>query len=382
MKVLYIGVYRDGTGWAQAAIDYILSLDAAGVDVVPRAIKLNAHQPTLPPRILELEAKSSAGCDICIQHLLPHQMQYNGRFRANLGLFVWETSHFKNSAWADRLNCLDGVIVPDEGTYAASLQSGLSENTNLHRIPHTTDITRFQRSYEPLDALKPFQEQGAFLFYFIGEMVRRKNLAALLKAFHTEFDPSENVELVIKGSLPGRSQPETLGHIQHVCSEIKRGLKLHGGREQYYKQEIIIPDRLSDLGMLRLHASCDCFVMPSYGEAWCIPAFDAMAMGKTPIVTGHGGFREYLSDASGWLLNSHEEPVFGVNDSFDDLYVGNESWRAVDIGHLRRCMREVYEQHELRTQKSLAGMERAYDFTHGAVGLQFQKVLDFYGAQT
>ncbi len=382
MKALYIGVYRDGTGWSQAAIDYILALDATGVDVVPRAIKLNNHQPTLPPRLLELEAKSSSGCDFCVQHLLPHQMQFNGRFKANLGLFVWETSHFNNSAWADRLNCLDGSIVPDEGTFYAAMRSGVDEDKSPSIVPHATDITRFQRSYEPLDALNPLKEQGSFLFYFVGEMVRRKNLAALLKAFHTEFDPSEQVELVIKTSLPGRSPAEARQHVEHTCSEIKRGLKLHGGHESYYKREIILTERLSDLGMMRLHASCDCFVIPSYGEAWCIPAFDAMALGKTPIVSNCGGFPSYVSDETGWLVDTHEEPVFGVNDSFGDLYVGDEYWRAVDIRHLRRCMREAYGQRELRVQKSEAGRQRAYDFTHETVGLQLQKVLQFYESQT
>ena len=36
MKVLYFGHYKEGTGWAQAAIDYILALDSVGVDVVCR----------------------------------------------------------------------------------------------------------------------------------------------------------------------------------------------------------------------------------------------------------------------------------------------------------------------------------------------------------
>ena len=77
MKVLYIGCYRDGTGWAQAAIDYILSMDSAGIDVVPRPVKLNDRQVALPSRILELEKKSDRGCDICIQHVLPHMLDYN-----------------------------------------------------------------------------------------------------------------------------------------------------------------------------------------------------------------------------------------------------------------------------------------------------------------
>ena len=41
MKVLYIGHYKDGTGWGDAATNNILALHKAGVDVVPRAISYN-----------------------------------------------------------------------------------------------------------------------------------------------------------------------------------------------------------------------------------------------------------------------------------------------------------------------------------------------------
>ena len=55
MKVLYIGNYKDGTGWANACINNILALDAAGVDVVPRAITFNNSAGGCPQKILELE---------------------------------------------------------------------------------------------------------------------------------------------------------------------------------------------------------------------------------------------------------------------------------------------------------------------------------------
>ena len=84
MRVLYIGCYRDGTGWGQAAIDYILAMDSVGIDVVPRAVKLNSNIAELPDRILELENKSSRGCNVCIQHVLPHMMDYNGKFEKNI----------------------------------------------------------------------------------------------------------------------------------------------------------------------------------------------------------------------------------------------------------------------------------------------------------
>ena len=78
MKVLYLGNWRDGTGWGNAAQGYILSLDAAGIDVVPRHIKLNDREIEVPERILELERRSHKNCDVVIQHVLPHYLDYNG----------------------------------------------------------------------------------------------------------------------------------------------------------------------------------------------------------------------------------------------------------------------------------------------------------------
>ena len=69
MKTLFVGVYRDGTGWGNAAQNYILALDAANVDVVPRHIKLNNNQADVPERILELEKKDISGCELVIQNI-------------------------------------------------------------------------------------------------------------------------------------------------------------------------------------------------------------------------------------------------------------------------------------------------------------------------
>jgi hypothetical protein len=53
MNILYIGHYKESSGWSQAAIDYILALDAAGENVVCRNITLtNDSVENLPSRIL------------------------------------------------------------------------------------------------------------------------------------------------------------------------------------------------------------------------------------------------------------------------------------------------------------------------------------------
>lgn len=374
LKVLFLGVYRDGTGWGVAATRYILALDAAGVDVVCRPLKLNDSTPSLPDRILELEAKSAVGCNVVIQNILPHLMDYQGQFDLNIGLYFSETDSLRYSSWNDRLNQMDMVWGCNEQMRRAARESFV--DVPFEVIPIPADIERYSRSWEPLAALRPLKEEGNFVFYTIGEMVRRKNLAGLLKAFHTEFDPQEPVSLVIKTSKPGMPPHETRRHVEAFCNEIKRGLKLYeGGKVEHYKGEVVITEHLADEDMLRLHAACDCFVQPSYGEAWSLGAFDAMAMGKTPIVTKCTGFTEYVSKQTGWLVDGVEDSVFGVDDSFIDLYTGKEIWMAVDQKELRRAMREAYEDEGHRREKAQAGIVRATDFSYLAVGTRMCQTL-------
>ncbi len=371
MSVLFVSPLLDGTGYSRAGIDYVLALDAAGVDVVPRALKLNDERHEPPARVRELMARPASGYNVVIQHCLPHQLSFSGSFGRNVALFAWETSNFLASSWADRLNCVDEVWAINAAQRTACLDSGVTVPVRV--VPHASDVTRFQQSRRPLDCLAPHKQEGLFLFYSIGEFVRRKNFAGLLRAFHAEFDPYEPVGLILKTSVPGLSTAQSLEQVRAFCGEVRKGLKLPGG---HHRPEIILTERLGDEEMLRLHASCDCYVTASYGEAWAIPAFDAMGMGKTPIAPASTGFLDYLSDAEGWPVGVRDEPVFGVLDSFEDLYTGGETWAAPDLLHLRRCMREAYEDSTKRESKAARGIERAYDFSHPAVGKIMKAILN------
>lgn len=366
MKVLYVSCYRDGTGYGHAAVDNILALDAAGVDVVPRPLKLNKHNTNLPAKILELEAKSPAGADYVIQHTLPSMMEYSGHYNKCIAMYCSETDSFVDSGWQHKLNQMDVAWVPSSQMAQAARASGVS--TPLFIAPYPCNTSRFEQSYKKVPLAVP---EDTFKFYTIGEMGnRRKNLSALIQAFHTEFHPTEPVDLIVK----------TIGNkeeTQAFCDQIKVGLKMFPDLG-YYKKEVVISDIVTDDSISRLHATCDCFVLPSYGEAWGIPAFDAMAFGKTPIVTNWGGFTEYVTNENGWLVDCHEIPVFGMKDTFPDLYTGRESWAAVSIRHLRSCMREAYANRALCRQKAAIGIKDAYNFSYKAVGSLLRKELESY----
>ena len=126
--------------------------------------------------------------------------------------------------------------------------------------------------------------------------------------------------------------------------------------------------------MLRLHRSCDCFVAPSFGEAWCIPAFDAMCMGNTPIVNHCTGLHEFVNNSNGWLVDNTAEPVFGMTHGFSDLYMGNEDWWNINIRHLRECMRKAYTTD--RSKKRATCFQRREEFSYEKVGNRMKELLD------
>lgn len=186
------------------------------------------------------------------------------------------------------------------------------------------------------------------------------------------FEPYEPVELVIKVEQNKRE-------VENFCDRIKLGLKLRGGE---YKREIILSDHFSEDGIYRLHNSCDCFVSTSFGEAWCVPAFDAMGFGKTPIVPKWGGYKEYMSDEQGWLVPVREEPCYGVVDSFDDLYTSNECWGNVSIPDLCLALRQAYENKFVKENKAVAGMDKVYGFGYETVGAKINDCLKSSGEKT
>jgi glycosyltransferase involved in cell wall biosynthesis len=328
MKVLYVGNMKDGTGYGNAAIEYIKALKAADVDVVARRIRFNDADLDPGEVVKECEQNTLDNVTHVIYHTLPHNFEYDGRFK-NVGLFYWETSDYTHSSWPEFVNMMDCIICPNDVTYRATQD----HNKRCYQVKTPIDVNKF-------DGIKPLDIsllKNHCNFYFIGENVRRKNLHGLLKAFHTEFGPDEPVNLVIKTSMSGMSPEQALNYTKQMCMETQANLKIYKTPKDY-KKEVIITDRLTDEQMLGLHLACDCFVMPSYGEGYCLPLYDAILAGKMFLCTRNAG----MIDDSWGSINSQQEVVFGNTQTFMDLYTGTETWSTPSSVELARKMRQVY----------------------------------------
>jgi len=362
MKILYIAPYYDGSGYSQAAIDYILAIDAAELNVVPRPIKLNNHQSNVPQRIIDLEQGDSSDCNICIQHMLPSMMEYDGRFDKNIALFAWETSGFYKSNWVEKLNTMDEVWVINNHQKVTCTLMGV--RPPIYVIPHAINLEKFNQHYPKPRALELLD--GNFIFYTIGEFIRRKNFTTLLQAFHLEFDPLENVELLIK----------TNQNIDKFMQDMRNGLKLYDD-DRWYKKPKVLSHFLSEDELMGIHYHGNCFISTSFGEAWCLPATDALGFGKPIIVPKSTGFLRMQSEACCLMADVNNIPVFGAVESMKELYTSQETWYCPKVNDIRQCMRKIYENKNNIKQILLEnGKMYVEKFSHDNVGKIIEQVLN------
>lgn len=392
MRLLYVGINSGCSGYDVACHNYLKSIDKMEIDVVYRHINLHDKQDNR--EVQHLIDKDEFGCDTLLIHGLPTSFYYDGRFKKCIGLFAWETDIIPSN-WTKSCNMMDEVWVINKSQAEACFGGGVTVPVRI--IPHTFDINKYLQKYESKHPIiqglskttnkKQVSDIGGyyinehrFKFYTIGEFNRRKNYAALIKAFHLEFKPEEPVDLVIKTSKEGFSAQDIMNETIKFCDEMKRGLKLYGNNLNPYKREIIITDRLSENDIYALHQTCDCFISTSYGEAWNQPAFDAMAFGKTPIVTDCTGFRSFINDTNpvgevysgtGYLVKCRPEPVFGVLESSPELYSGRENWYSIDMLDLMKTMRLVYNN-RIEAKNHL---ENAARFSYETIGQLIKQAL-------
>lgn len=346
MKVLFISNFLESSGWGVAAREYLKALSTTNLDITARPLFLGGSRIEPNEYLRELIEKRHHKYDVVILKTLPSFFEYNKDFGKHIGLIHVESRYWKNE-WPRKCNMMDQMIVPSK----YSLEC-LYDTTKI--IPKVVNIPvdqdKFTKEYPKLPE---DITGGRFNFYFIGEFIERKNLDKLLVAFHSEFKREENVGLIIKTGRAGMNPKTLTEHISKHISELKKNLRLYK-KESDYLHEILITDHLSEAEMNGLHQSCDCFVMPSSGESWVLPAADAIGFGNRVIMTETGLYhdlREVIFEDSKTNDNQYQilaargilDNIYTKDSSGLDLYSSQEIWLHPTISELRRVLRTAFE---------------------------------------
>lgn len=390
MKVAFLSVAKDGSGYANAAVEYMLAAEAAGIDVVSRSVTLGrADGHEADARIKHLEAKDLRGVDVVLQNCIPNTFERKGGVR-NVGLFYWETTDLRRTSWAPSCNLMDEIWTSCLQSRHSMINSGIT--VPVRTIPCACDVARFDQPGSPL-AIP--ETRGKCVFYSVGELSRRKNVVGLLRAYYAAFQKHENVILILKFNLPGQGHEAVHNRVRMLAGEVKNTLGLHHSPDRY-PPVVCMGERLSASQLDQLHRLGDVFVTASHGESWCVPAHDALGFGNPIIAPRWGSFPELLHDhavdrfdslhaifgdlgpsKAGWLTPGQTTFAFGGYAGEPALYAGDEQWFDPDLPCLARQLQSACDEWRSGAlqQRRDAAKQRARKFSHQYVGQLIVEVL-------
>jgi glycosyltransferase involved in cell wall biosynthesis len=360
MKILYLAPYADGTGYSNAAIETMLTLDSIGANVVTRSIKMTNSSGEVPERVRGFASKDLTNIDLVIQHNLPDEF-VNTRIK-NIGVFAYETDSLINTGWIDVLKRMNKVIV------ATNFEREVlaTHSVNAVTIPFATDINKYNDLYEPLDFNTP---DNCLRFYTISEFTDRKNIQALLASYFKAFSYSDAVILVVKTNV-------SQDRFQSLVTKAKKSCRRFVN-DNMYPRVVLINDRLSNADIGSLHASCDVFVTMSRGESSCLPCIDALGFGRYVITPDSTGFKDYVtSDKIGQLVSTTRQSITSGSNAPSNLYTTDEQWFNPSSDSMRDMMRWTQENISVIQKHTNDRKDMVRDtFSYKTVGKQWKDLL-------
>jgi len=181
----------------------------------------------------------------------------------------------------------------------------------------------------------------------------RKNLRNLIIAFQSEFSTSDNVCLIIKTA--------NMGLVEDVKAEVEAIPKPAGRAQVYVKEQFLADEELGSF-----YTAGDAFVLPSRGEGWGMPLFEALACGIPVITTDYAAPAELLRDKSGQpLAGVHFVRAKRSRAKTKYVYMSDTRWAEPLLPDLMRKMRYVYKniiKEKAKAQKTGALIRAKYSW--------------------
>lgn len=341
--VKYIGPVFDGSGYAEAARNYVLSIHAKGYPITLSPISFERTRPDLGQKgeILRGLINNNVEYDKIIAHCTPDLWQNYTQFERDkylIGYTVWETSHI-HPIWTQACNRANEIWLPCDWNLEVFKDSGVMKP--LYKVPHAIDVP-------DLSKVRDFNLDGIsdsdFVFYSIFQWQERKNPYGLLTAYLSAFTGMDDVVLALK----------TYRHDHEGDKDSIRELVVHCRQIlnlDHFPKLYLIVENLSHDNMLSFHKRGDCFVLLQRSEGWGLPHFEAAAMGNPVITPGYGGQADFLSSENSYPVNYQLTPV--TNMPWSPYYRGDQWWCEPDVKHAMEQMRHVYNNREEAQAKGL-----------------------------
>ncbi|KAJ4455175.1 putative glycosyltransferase; CAZy family GT4 [Paratrimastix pyriformis] len=349
--VMYFAPFLSGGGYCSEATSFLKTMAAAGapVQIIQHGDSINAEflnglhreEAELVARHMQsVHLDPSVSVAIChsepgawhppkwpTSRCPPPDALYS------IGRTMFETADVP-PGWIARLKAMDEIWVPSTFNVETFTQAGVPAD-KLVVVPEPVD-TEFFSPARGTERPFVYNNTKSYRFLSVGKWEARKGWDILLRAYLTEFGPTEDVCLVIHTQPYHSDRPIT----EAIAATIREVLGMDPAGNATLPAlpciEVIsahVPDDL----MPGLYSGAQCLVQPSHGEGWGRPHVEAMSMGLPVIATNWSGTTAFLTPANGYPLSIEGLQPVGGTGSFRA-----HRWAQPSGGHLRTLMREVF----------------------------------------
>lgn len=337
------------TGYSGSSRALVLAMERRGLAVRPLYLFDADDREPAPappdPRIRTLQAQA-------LRLDLPQVVYGRGDLfvknsgQPRIGFTMLEVDRLPPT-WVEQANLMDEVWVPT--TWGAAMFKASGVRCPLHVVPLGVDLACF--------APGPPRERLAerTLFVSVFEWGPRKGWELLLRAYRAAFRPSDPVLLLLKldNREPGRNP------LRELAAAMPAPAPPLG---------LLLNQALSVAQLAELYRGADCFVLPTRGEGWCMPALEAMACGTPAIVTDWSGPTAFMHEDWGYPLAVRGLVPATANEP---LYRGAR-WAEPNVEHLVELLREVHRNRAAARAKGQRAALEARRWSWDAAAAQIE----------
>lgn len=157
-------------------------------------------------------------------------------------------------------------------------------------VPNAVDASLYNGSVKP----HVFDPQlKKFVFISVMSWSYRKGYDLLIEAYLRQFTSSDDVSLLIVTPYDGKTDDAATKYISEACERF-------GPRHAHIAR---IGREIPEFEMPRVYKACNCFVLTSRGEGFCLPMVESGMCGLPIIATNHSGHTMYLNHENAYLLD-------------------------------------------------------------------------------
>jgi glycosyltransferase involved in cell wall biosynthesis len=330
MNVCYRGAVYNCSGYAQFR-HLFLQLSRRG-----HSIKLEPYNSRDGVKLLyenelkELEKTELKKPYINIVSGIAPQLVIDPEAAYNIAHSMFETTELPER-WISLYNNFNEIWVPSSFCKKSYNRKDLTCSVSV--IPFGVDEALYKTDTKT--------DNDLFTFLSIGQWIDRKGWDILIQAYTSEFMGQYDVRLCIKTYNDKKTNEEMIR--EYLSNDVKNST--------YMPRIMIKNQKVDERCMPMFYQEADCFVLPSRGEAFCLPCLESMVSGVPSIITDFGGQTDFVNDSNGWLIEVKQlkhlsDRLCKINAAFNNLWFAEP-----EVKDIRKLLRYVYENREELRQK-------------------------------